>query len=184
MLQSSMEASIDRYKEEYAGLIGETEAIKGEMKRVESKVDRSMKLLESLSSEKTRWEDDSRRNGYHWAVGDVLFSAAFLAYAGFFDQQYREMMWQERSAHLSEARIKFKAELSLPDHLSTADDRLSWQSKGLPSDTLCIENAIMIKIQTTSFLDEKFPKVLESALRKHPSHQGRRAPRSDRKSVV
>ena len=40
---------------------------------------------------------------------------------------------------------------------ATADDRLSWQSKGLPSDTLCIENAIMIKIQTTSFLDEKFP---------------------------
>ncbi len=191
---AELEASIERYKEEYAGLIRETEAIKTEMGRVESKVDRSMKLLESLSSEKTRWEDGSRTFDTEMGtiVGDVLLSAAFLAYAGFFDQQYREMMWQEWSAHLSEAGVKFKAELSLPDYLSTADDRLSWQSKGLPSDTLCTENAIMIKrysrypliidptgqattflakeyqdrkIQTTSFLDEKFLKVLESALR-------------------
>ncbi|KAI0639011.1 dynein heavy chain [Trametes polyzona] len=191
---SELEASIERYKEEYAGLIRETQAIKTEMERVESKVDRSMKLLESLSSEKTRWEAGSRTFDTEMGtiVGDVLLSAAFLAYAGFFDQQYREMMWQEWSTHLSEAGIQFKAELSLPEYLSTADDRLSWQSKSLPSDNLCTENAIMIKrysrypliidptgqattfllneykdrkITVTSFLDEAFLKVLESALR-------------------
>ncbi|KAI0828245.1 dynein heavy chain [Trametes gibbosa] len=191
---SELEASIERYKDEYAGLIRETQAIKTEMERVESKVDRSMKLLESLSSEKTRWEAGSRTFDTEMGtiVGDVLLSAAFLAYAGFFDQQYREMMWQEWSSHLSEAGIQFKAELSLPEYLSTADDRLSWQSKSLPSDNLCTENAIMIKrysrypliidptgqattfllneykdrkITVTSFLDEAFLKVLESALR-------------------
>lgn len=191
---AELEASIERYKEEYAGLIRETQAIKTEMERVESKVDRSMKLLESLSSEKTRWEDGSRTFDTEMGtiVGDVLLSAAFLAYAGFFDQQYREMMWQEWSSHLAEAGVQFKAELSLPEYLSTADDRLSWQSKSLPSDNLCTENAIMIKrysrypliidptgqattfllneykdrkITVTSFLDEAFLKVLESALR-------------------
>ena len=191
---AELEASIERYKEEYAGLIRETEAIKAEMERVESKVDRSMKLLESLSSEKSRWEAGSRTFDTEMGtiVGDVLLSAAFLAYAGFFDQQYREMMWQEWSSHLGEAGVKFKAELSLPEYLSTADDRLSWQSKSLPSDNLCTENAIMIKrysrypliidptgqattfllneykdrkITTTSFLDEAFLKTLESALR-------------------
>lgn len=191
---AELEASIERYKDEYAGLIRETEAIKAEMERVESKVDRSMKLLESLSSEKGRWESGSRTFDTEMGtiVGDVLLSAAFLAYAGFFDQQYREMMWQEWSTHLSDANVKFKAELSLPEYLSTADDRLSWQSKSLPSDNLCTENAIMIKrysrypliidptgqattfllneykdrkITVTSFLDEAFLKVLESALR-------------------
>ncbi|KAI0666280.1 dynein heavy chain [Trametes maxima] len=191
---SELESSIERYKDEYAGLIRETEAIKAEMERVESKVDRSMKLLESLSSEKTRWEAGSRTFDTEMGtiVGDVLLSAAFLAYAGFFDQQYREMMWQEWSSHLAEAGVQFKAELSLPEYLSTADDRLSWQSKSLPSDNLCTENAIMIKrysrypliidptgqattfllneykdrkITVTSFLDEAFLKVLESALR-------------------
>ncbi|TFY72237.1 hypothetical protein EVG20_g758 [Dentipellis fragilis] len=191
---SELEASIQRYKEEYALLISQTQSIKSEMDRVQSKVDRSMKLLESLSSERERWESGSRTFDAEMStiVGDVLLSAAFLAYGGFFDQQYREGMWQEWMGHLIEANIKFKSELSFTEYLSTADDRLSWQSKGLPSDNLCTENAIMLKrfsrypliidptgqatnflmneykerkITVTSFLDEAFLKVLESALR-------------------
>jgi len=49
-----------KYKEEYALLIREIEAIKIEMEQVESKVKRSMRLLGSLSSERTRWEAGSR----------------------------------------------------------------------------------------------------------------------------
>ena len=191
---SELEASITKYKEEYAFLISQTQAIKTEMDRVQGKVDRSMKLLESLSSERARWESGSRTFDAEMStiVGDVLLSAAFLAYGGFFDQHYREVMWQEWMNHLVEANIKFKPELSFTEYLSTADDRLSWQSKGLPSDNLCTENAIMMrrfsrypliidptgqattfllneykdrKITVTSFLDEAFLKVLESALR-------------------
>ncbi|KAJ3856829.1 dynein heavy chain protein 1 [Lentinula lateritia] len=191
---AELEGKIGRYKEEYALLISETQAIKSEMERVQSKVDRSMKLLESLSSERGRWEAGSRTfdDEMSTIVGDVLLSAAFLAYGGFFDQHYREVMWQEWSSHLSEANIKFKPELSLTEYLSTADDRLNWQSKSLPSDNLTTENAIMLKrfnrypliidptgqattflmneykdrkITITSFLDEAFLKVLESALR-------------------
>ncbi|KAG6918668.1 hypothetical protein DXG01_012485 [Tephrocybe rancida] len=189
-----LEAKIARYKEEYALLISQTQAIKSEMERVQSKVDRSMKLLESLSSERVRWESGSRTFDAEMStiVGDVLLSAAFLAYGGFFDQHYREVMWQEWSAHLTEANIKFKPELAFTEYLSTADDRLGWQSKSLPSDNLTTENAIMLKrfnrypliidptgqattfllneykdrkITVTSFLDAAFLKVLESALR-------------------
>ncbi|KAI5123747.1 hypothetical protein M0805_000339 [Coniferiporia weirii] len=191
---TELEASIRTYKEEYALLISETQSIKSEMERVENKVDRSMRMLESLSSEKSRWEVGSQTFDEEMStiVGDVLLSAAFLAYGGFFDQHYREIMWQEWSNHLADASIKFKPELSFPEYLSTADDRLSWQSKSLPSDSLCIENAIMLKrfnrypliidptgqatsfllneykerkITVTSFLDDAFLKVLESALR-------------------
>lgn len=191
---TELETSIKRYKEEYALLISETQSIKSEMERVQSKVDRSMRLLESLSSERARWEAGSRTFDAEMStiVGDVLLSAAFLAYGGFFDQHYRELMWQEWSNHLTEAGIMFKPELSFPEYLSTADDRLSWLSKSLPSDNLCTENAIMLKrfnrypliidptgqatsfllneykerkITVTSFLDDAFLKVLESALR-------------------
>jgi dynein heavy chain 1 len=189
-----LESSIERYKQEYALLISETQAIKFEMERVESKVNRSMTLLGSLASERVRWEASSRTFDAEMStiVGDCLISAAFLAYGGFFDQHYREVMWSEWSNHLTEAGIKFKTELSFPEYLSTADDRLSWQSKALPADTLCTENAIMLKrfnrypliidptgqattfllneykdrkITVTSFLDEAFLKNLESALR-------------------
>lgn len=191
---AELEARIVKYQEEYATLISQTQTIKSEMERVESKVERSLKLLGSLSSERDRWESASRTFDVEMStiVGDVLLSAAFLAYGGFFDQHYREVMWQEWSNHLSEAHVKFKPELSLSEYLSTADDRLNWQSKSLPSDALCTENAIMLKsynrypliidptgqattfllneykdrkITVTSFLDESFLKVLESALR-------------------
>jgi dynein heavy chain 1 len=189
-----LEARIVQYQEEYALLISQTQTIKAEMERVESKVERSLKLLGSLSSERDRWESASRTFDVEMStiVGDVLLSAAFLAYGGFFDQHYREVMWQEWAHHLSDANIKYKPELSLSEYLSTADDRLNWQSKSLPSDALCTENAIMLKsynrypliidptgqattflmneykdrkITVTSFLDESFLKVLESALR-------------------
>ncbi|CAM0135389.1 unnamed protein product [Umbelopsis sp. WA50703] len=189
-----LENSIARYKEEYAALVGETQAIKSEMERVKSKVDRSLTLLSSLGSEKERWESASQafETQMGTIVGDVLLTAAFLAYAGYFDQQYREMLMQNWASHLGNAGIQFKPDMSLTEYLSTADDRLSWQANSLPADDLCIENAIMLKrynrypliidpsgqatnflineykdrkITVTSFLDDAFIKNLESALR-------------------
>lgn len=191
---AELEASIARYKDEYALLISETQAIKTEMDRVQSKVDRSMTLLQSLSSEQERWDSGSKTFEVEMAtiVGDVLISAAFLAYSGFFDQHYRETMRREWTDHLSEAGIGYKTELALSEYLSTADQRLEWHANALPVDNLCIENAVMLKrynrypliidptgqaatfiqneyrdrkITVTSFLDEAFLKNLESALR-------------------
>lgn len=189
-----LEESIKRYKEEYAHLISETQAIRSEMERVQSKVNRSVTLLQSLSSEQTRWDAGSKtfESEMGTIVGDVLISAAFLAYSGFFDQHYRDTMRRTWMEHLEEAGIRFKTELALAEFLSTADERLAWQSNALPADSLCVENAVMLKrynrypliidptgqattflqneyrdrkITVTSFLDESFLKNLESALR-------------------
>lgn len=189
-----LEDRISQLKEEYALLISETQAIKGEMERVHTKVERSMKLLASLESERDRWEIGSARFEEQMGTlaGNVLLSAAFLTYAGCYDQNYREHLWQWWSDHLEATGISYKPDLSLIEYLSTAEDRLQWQSEALPSDHLSIENAIMLrrfnryplvvdptgqavnfltthyrgrKIATTSFLDEAFLKNLESALR-------------------
>ncbi|BGP13270.1 hypothetical protein JCM10213_004960 [Rhodosporidiobolus nylandii] len=189
-----LEARIAGYKEEYAALISETQAIKTEMEKVQTRVDRSITLLDSLGSERARWEAGSKtfEDQMSTVAGDVLLSAAFLAYAGYFDQGYRQAMWQGWADHLADAGIKYKAELSLSEYLSTADERLEWHARSLPTDELCTENAIMLKrfdrypliidppgqatafllneykdrkMSVTSFLDEAFLKNLESALR-------------------
>ncbi|KAK4688349.1 dynein cytoplasmic 1 heavy chain, partial [Tremellales sp. Uapishka_1] len=191
---AQLEASIATYKDEYALLISETQSIKSEMDRVQSKVDRSMTLLKSLSSEQSRWDAGSKtfETEMGTIVGDVMISAAFLAYSGFFDQTYRDAMRREWTDHLLEAGVSFKSDLALAEFLSSADDRLNWQSNALPADNLCVENAVMLKrynrypliidptgqaavflqneyrnrkITVTSFLDEAFLKNLESALR-------------------
>jgi len=56
---SKLEASISSYKEEYAQLISQAEAIKSDLKHVQDKVDRSMSLLKSLGIEKERWQATS-----------------------------------------------------------------------------------------------------------------------------
>jgi hypothetical protein len=70
-------------------------------------------------------------------AGDVLLSAEFMTYGGVFNQSYCHSMWEGWVDHL-----KYKADFSLTEYLSTANDRLDWQSKSLPADDLCTENAI------------------------------------------
>eukprot|EP01132_Coremiostelium_polycephalum_P002127 gene2127-2619_t len=191
---AGLEKSIAIYKDEYATLIRDTELIKSEMIRVKTKVERSIALLDNLSSERNRWEQQSEnfQTQMSTVVGDVVLASAFLAYIGFFDQNFRSDLMKKWMNRLELVGIKFKSDLSVPDFLSKPEERLTWHANSLPSDDLCIENAIMLKrfnryplvidpsgqameflmnqyqdkkITKTSFLDASFMKNLESALR-------------------
>ncbi|CAK7266377.1 dynein heavy chain [Sporothrix epigloea] len=190
----TLETSIATYKTEYAALISETQAIKAEMSRVQFKVDRSVRLLDSLSSERVRWEEGSRsfETQIGTLVGDVLVAAAFLAYSGLFDQTFRKSMMEDWLHQLQLSGISTKQHNPVTEYLSTADERLGWQENMLPVDDLCTENAIILKrfnrypliidpsgrvteflqreckdrrLTVTSFLDDSFAKQLESSLR-------------------
>ena len=190
----NLENSISMYKTEYAALISETQAIKTEMSRVQSKVDRSVKLLDSLSSERSRWEEGSKsfETQIGTIVGDVFLAAAFLAYSGLYDQQFRRAMTEDWLGQLALSGIDYKQHNPVTEYLSTADERLKWQENALPIDDLCTENAIILKrfnrypliidpsgrateflqneskdrrLTVTSFLDDSFTKQLESSLR-------------------
>ncbi|KAG6366173.1 hypothetical protein INS49_000349 [Diaporthe citri] len=189
-----LEQSIATYKTEYAALISETQAIKSEMSRVQFKVDRSVKLLDSLSSERVRWEEGSKsfETQISTLVGDVLVAAAFLAYSGLYDQTFRKSMMEDWLHQLHLSGIQFKPHNPMTEYLSTADERLGWHENSLPVDDLCTENAIVLKrfnrypliidpsgrvneflqkeckdrrLTVTSFLDDSFTKQLESSLR-------------------
>ena len=101
-LISHLEKSIASYKEEYALLISQAQAIKTDLENVQGKVDRSIALLKSLTIEQERWEASSEtfRAQMSTIVGDTLLSSAFLAYAGYFDQQYRQSLFTRWCAHL------------------------------------------------------------------------------------
>ncbi|XP_037874257.1 dynein heavy chain, cytoplasmic isoform X1 [Bombyx mori] len=193
-LIAQLEKSIASYKEEYAQLISQAQAIKTDLENVQAKVDRSIALLKSLVIERERWESSSEtfRSQMSTIVGDVLLSAAFIAYGGYFDQHYRQNLFTTWTNHLAAANIRYRADIARTEYLSNPDERLRWQANALPTDELCVENAIMLrrfnrypliidpsgqatefimrefkerKITKTSFLDDSFRKNLESALR-------------------
>lgn len=84
-LITDLEQSIASYKEEYAQLISQAQAIKTDLENVQGKVDRSIALLKSLVIERERWESTSEtfRSQMSTIVGDTLLSAAFIAYGKF-----------------------------------------------------------------------------------------------------
>lgn len=84
-LVAQLEQSIAAYKDEYAQLISQAQAIKTDLENVQAKVDRSIALLKSLNIERERWESTSEtfRSQMSTIIGDVLLSAAFIAYGKF-----------------------------------------------------------------------------------------------------
>lgn len=71
-------------------------------------MNRSTALLKSLSAERERWEKTSEtfKNQMSTIAGDCLLSAAFITYAGYFDQQMRQNLFTTWSHHLQQANIQ------------------------------------------------------------------------------
>ncbi|VDL93852.1 unnamed protein product, partial [Schistocephalus solidus] len=127
---AALEKSIARYKDEYAVLISQAQSIKADLASVEAKVERSVALIKSLSSERTRWEAGSEtfRSQMATIIGDCLLSSAFMAYGGYFDQSLRLSLLSTWAIHLKAADIQFRADLA----------RVEWSSFSLRCSS-CIE---------------------------------------------
>jgi len=57
-------------------------------------------------------------------LGDVLLSAAFLTYTGFFDHYYRKHLKSEWRLSMELIGLKFRDEMSYMEFLSKPTDRL------------------------------------------------------------
>lgn len=92
----------------------QAQAIKTDLSNVEKKVSRSVALLKSLSSERTRWESGSEtfKAQMDTIIGDCLLSSAFMAYAGYFDQHMRGTLFSTWCHHLTQANVSFRNDLA------------------------------------------------------------------------
>ena len=108
------------------------------MESVTTKVERAESLLQSLGHESERWTKSSEAFAVimKCLVGDGLLMAAFLTYCGFFDFQTRAAMLHKWKDALDLLGIDVREDLGIVETLSTAAERLSWQSQGLHNDQL------------------------------------------------
>ena len=154
---AKLEESIKIYKEEYAILISEVQVLKKEMETVKDRVDRSVRVLDNLDSESARWKQSRESFGSQMAtlIGDSLLSAAYLTYGGILDQGNRSSLLQQWKTRLNESNIQYQSSLSIPDYLTMEEERRKWFSHSLPSDNLCVENAVMIQRA------ERYPLIID-----------------------
>eukprot|EP01083_Nonionella_stella_P164362 543700_1 len=80
-----LELKIEEYKTEYQRMVQKITELKNEMKIVEESMGRARKLLEDLSDENSRWQQETENFQKQLSTldGDCLLSAGFLTYIGF-----------------------------------------------------------------------------------------------------
>ncbi|KAL0050690.1 hypothetical protein WJX82_005287 [Trebouxia sp. C0006] len=110
------------------------------------KLDRATKLIGGLGGEKTRWTEVAEKLGKDYVnlTGDVLLSAAFIAYLGAFTGSYRERatsLWtSECQGHDIPCSTDFRMAAVLGEPVQIRE----WVIQGLPNDSFSIDNAIIV----------------------------------------
>ena len=110
------------------------------------KLDRAQKLIEGLGGEKTRWSATAAQlaDAFPKVTGDVLISAACIAYLGAFNSVYRNetvAAWVQSNA---EAGVPSSATYNFVDAMGDQVKIRQWNIEGLPKDEFSSENAIML----------------------------------------
>lgn len=158
---NDLKEEVEKYKVYYSENIRIKENIKIQMEDVKTKLDRSVKLLKSLKSERQRWEIniaeyDEQKNHL---IGDTILLAAFTAYCGSGLPTVREELIIIWKGILAENGILFDSNIGLANMpgIFSADDLIQWQKLGLPNDDQFISNTAIL----TSTFTNCFPFVID-----------------------
>eukprot|EP00742_Colponemidia_sp_Colp-10_P007220 GILJ01007760.1.p1 GENE.GILJ01007760.1~~GILJ01007760.1.p1 ORF type:complete len:2640 (-),score=434.68 GILJ01007760.1:74-7498(-) len=130
----------------YNESLSRKEQLSKEVHECELKLERATKLMSGLGGEKDRWTEilEGQAVDMERVPGDCLISAATVAYSGAFTMEYRASLLQEWHTMLTDKTISHTPKCSV---LSTIADPVkirSWKIAGLPTDSVSIENGIIM----------------------------------------
>ncbi|XP_047456328.1 dynein axonemal heavy chain 7 isoform X2 [Mugil cephalus] len=110
------------------------------------KLERAEQLIGGLGGEKTRWSEMASDLGtlYNNLTGDIIISAAIVAYLGAFTSSYRQDQTEEWINLCKSREIPCSSNLSLMNTLGDPVKIRAWTIAGLPSDSFSIDNGIII----------------------------------------
>ena len=114
-------------------------------------------LINGLSGERERWTQTSKElaDRIGRLVGDVLVSAAFLSYAGPFNQAFRNQIIQDWRNDMIERNVPVTPGMDLISFLVDNTVIGEWNIQGLPTDELSTQNGILVTTGT------RFPLLID-----------------------
>ncbi|KAL3142804.1 hypothetical protein ABBQ38_003103 [Trebouxia sp. C0009 RCD-2024] len=120
--------------------------LEGEVQLCSIKLERAEKLIGGLGGEKVRWTETAQRlkDAYAHLVGDMIISAAIIAYLGPFTSAYRQRITASFIMLCGQLDIAHTASFSLNAILGEPVKVREWLLAGLPNDPLSIDNAIVV----------------------------------------
>ncbi|KAG5463924.1 hypothetical protein LSCM1_00097 [Leishmania martiniquensis] len=137
-------AEMQRRKEEAER---ELEELDQTVKRTALRLERAAMLIDGLAGEKRSWVQSVERidESAKYLMGDMLVAAGQIAHCGPFTSVYRGDLLQTWGKELDERSILHSAQYSIYHTLQDAVETREWILRGLPMDTLSIENALFAK---------------------------------------
>ena len=132
--------------DKFEALVAESESLKLGVEMCQVKLERANKLIGGLGGEKVRWETTvaSLDIAYNNIVGDVLISAATIAYLGAFTSSYRVALVDEWRKRLSESTLAYTDGCTIRTTLGDPVQIRAWNIAGLPTDVLSVENSCIM----------------------------------------
>ena len=147
-LIKDLQDEVEKYKMQYSETIRVKENIRIEMENVRQRLDRSVRLLSSLGSERQRWEtnvSDYQQQKQHM-VGNTILVSAFTTYCGSLAPAFRAELLDAWKSLLTKNHIEFNTKESqfLTTDILPADSIIKWQKYGLPNDEQFIDNTAIL----------------------------------------
>ncbi|KAI5952826.1 DYN1 [Candida jiufengensis] len=142
-----LDKKIEECKNGYSELIRESERIRIDSDVVKQKLDRSVKLIKNLETERNRWKKSivSFEKQNSQLVGNVLLCASYLTYASKFDEKRRELLMQDWSQQLKKLGIFFDSALSVSNFTFKREDIKHWVEIGSVNDETFTSNILAIE---------------------------------------
>ncbi|KAG2485619.1 hypothetical protein HYH03_015682 [Edaphochlamys debaryana] len=142
----AVEDKIALLESQYEEATGKKAQLAQQVLRCTVQLQRADKLIGGLGGERVRWQAtvDQLAHDLVNVVGDVVLSAATIAYSGPFTPVYRAALVTEWHGFLQHHGVPGTPGANL---LSTLQDPVkvrSWTIAGLPTDTLSVENGIIV----------------------------------------
>ncbi|XP_031423008.1 dynein axonemal heavy chain 1 [Clupea harengus] len=142
----NVEEGIATLQAKYSDCLAKRDELDSKCQLCEKRLVRADKLIGGLAGEKVRWKETVQHLEYMVTnvAGDVLLSAAYVAYLGPFTGEYRADMAEEWLRGFKELGVPHTE----PSLISTLGDKVkirSWQITGLPNDNLSVENGVIVQ---------------------------------------
>ena len=143
---AGVEAKLKDLNDKFEAAKRKQDDLKAEVARCEAQLDRAGKLIGGLGGEKIRWENTvaSLTERLHNVVGDVVTSSGVVAYNGPFTPSFRADLLEEWSAKMETLRVPHTPGADIQTTLADPVQIRAWNIAGLPSDSVSIENGIIV----------------------------------------